>query len=161
MSSYIPTPKEESNDIVFRHVVDPVYITGYNQGCPSIQLLNCKSINTSKDVIDNETQLIRGIQSYGVIQSAPDVSVVSSPCSARVHTPFQEQLNPEYSNLRLKKSCNTVSIHENQRDVDVRLYPTPESQLHRTTPYAHPTSLFGTDSRQAMKYSDAHAPYRT
>lgn len=143
---YTPTLEEQQTQSVFTHIVNPAFTQYYNSPCTQSPGLHCNSITTDQTLVDHETKLQRGTQSYGVL---PETSASEIPAQTPTTQRFEDMI-PTYSALRDSKSC--YAIHENQRDIDTQLYPTQASNLHETTPYIESTQLFGIDSRQAIKF---------
>jgi hypothetical protein len=52
----------------------------------------------------------------------------------------------------MNKSCKTISQTIDIRNIDASLYPSRNTQLHKTTPDYDKIGMFGIDSRQQMKY---------
>jgi len=147
--NYQPTLQESQQNNVFAHITDPNQTTFYTSACDPHDIhMHCNSIHDKRSV-DHETVLIRGTQSHAIVQPSPTLELLENQPSQT-----RQEFNPLYSDLRMSKSCQSISSITDMRNFDKSIYPSEKTQLHLTTPIHDKLSTFGVDSRQQMKYQN-------
>jgi hypothetical protein len=146
---YEETVKSNQSTSVSQYVLDPTYKSLYNQhACQQTPPgFSCISTHEKFDNIDNETALLRGTRSYGVIQKPTVKPVMNMP-----------QIDKNASQLpfgndfitRQHKSVKSISLLQNNRYLNE--FPEHHNNLQQNTPLTDTYALFGLDTRQAIKY---------
>ena len=131
-------------DRVNQYVLDTAPVHQYGHGICNIPPngFNCKTTFEQSNVIDVETALRNGQQSFGV---APVSTVNLNINAASVHSNVSDHF-PEH-NLRECKSMKTISKIQNDRWYE----PTPRTISPPVLMDVN--STLGVDSRQLVKYA--------
>jgi len=147
---YEETVKSNQSTSVSKYVLDPTYKSLYNQhACQRTPPgFSCVSTHEKFDNIDNETELLRGTRSYGIIQKPTVKPVMTTPQIDKNASP----LLPFGTNYITRQSKSAKSISLVQNDRYLHDFPDHHNNLQQNTPLVDVYALFGLDTRQAVKY---------
>ena len=148
---YEETVKSNQSMMVSNYILDPSYKVLHNdkicqQTPPGF---SCRSTHEKlHNNIDDETNLLRGQQSFGIIQKPTVKNQVQSPKINKLDN--QLPFGNNYV-TRQSKSEKSISLMPNDRYVEY--FPENHTDIQTRTPLVDVFSLFGVDTRQAVKYA--------
>jgi len=145
----VETIKSKQAESVFNYILDPSYTSLYNNEFCTQETqpgFSCKSTAQKHDV-DNESLLLRGTQSYGIAQPEPKFDIKPHKILDDNRFSFGENYVSRQS-----KSLKSISTLENERYLND--FPKSHNSTQANTPLIDSFSLFGIDTRQAVKYGN-------